>query len=405
MIIKKYLSFITERLGVPDKIIDSATNLYGSILHHFDSKSKDSFWQGRVLSEGEYSVNLPIQIEIADLKFNSVEFGVNLVSHQSDNKVDVISWGVASMPDSVDNYKLYYDKSLIDNINLFINLAITDETEFSDIYDYIKTERPRIIGILSHELKHVYDKYMLGKVFLENVVDYQTWSNTRTGFGPIDEFIYYMYFMSKTESLVRTSELAGELTTLDITKSEFKEFLEESSTYQKLIDIKKFSYEGLKDKLLADVEHIRKLFVDLTDETDEEVIDVALEITYESIVKSAGNKMSDILMLDDPNKQAIRDMEMMIFGMCKDIEFFKKYINKRIFENKEEFFLYWEKILTFEADKVIRKIIKLYDMCKDENVNPLMAKINQRVDGKCIVNPKLYNELIVKTNPIYKAKK
>ena len=399
MIIKKYLSFITERLGVPDKIIDSATNLYDSILSHFNSKSKDT------ISEGEYSVNLPIQIEIADLKFNSVEFGVNLISYQSDNKVDVISWGVASMPDSVDNYKLYYDKDLIDDINLFINLAITDETEFSDIYDYIKTERSKIIGILSHELKHVYDKYMLGKVFLENVVDYQTWSSTRTGFRPIDEFIYYMYFMSKTESLVRTSELAGELTTLDITKSEFKEFLEGTSTYKNLIDIKKFSYQGLKDKLLADVEHIRKLFVDLTDESDEEVIDEALEITYESIVKSAGNKMSDVLMLDDPNRQAIRDMEMMIFGMCKDIEFFKKYINKRIFENKEEFFLYWEKILTFEADKVIRKIIKLYDMCKDESVNPLMAKINQRVDGKCIVNPKLYNELIVKTNPSYKAKK
>ena len=399
MIIKKYLSFITERLGVPDKIIDSATNLYDSILSHFNSKSKDT------ISEGEYSVNLPIQIEIADLKFNSVEFGVNLISYQSDNKVDVISWGVASMPDSVDNYKLYYDKDLIDNINLFINLAITDETEFSDIYDYIKTKRSKIIGILSHELKHVYDKYMLGKVFLENVVDYQTWSSTRTGFRPIDEFIYYMYFMSKTESLVSTSELAGELTTLDITKSEFKEFLEGTSTYKNLIDIKKFSYQGLKDKLLADVEHIRKLFVDLTDESDEEVIDEALEITYESIVKSAGNKMSDVLMLDDPNRQAIRDMEMMIFGMCKDIEFFKKYINKRIFENKEEFFLYWEKILTFEADKVIRKIIKLYDMCKDESVNPLMAKINQRVDGKCIVNPKLYNELIVKTNPSYKAKK
>ena len=399
MIIKKYLSFITERLGVPDKIIDSATNLYDSILSHFNSKSKDT------ISEGEYSVNLPIQIEIADLKFNSVEFGVNLISYQSDNKVDVISWGVASMPDSVDNYKLYYDKDLIDNINLFINLAITDETEFSDIYDYIKTKRSKIIGILSHELKHVYDKYMLGKVFLENVVDYQTWSSTRTGFRPIDEFIYYMYFMSKTESLVRTSELAGELTTLDITKSEFKEFLEGTSTYKNLIDIKKFSYQGLKDKLLADVEHIRKLFVDLTDESDEEVIDSALEITYESIVKSAGNKMSDVLMLDDPDRQAIRDMEMMIFGMCKDIEFFKKYINKRIFENKEEFFLYWEKILTFEADKVIRKIIKLYDMCKDESVNPLMAKINQRVDGKCIVNPKLYNELIVKTNPSYKAKK
>jgi hypothetical protein len=103
MIIKKYLSFITERLGVPDKIIDSATNLYDSILSHFEDKSSDT----STLSESEYSVDLPIQIEIADLKFNSVEFRVNLLSGLDDGtKVDIISWGVASMPDSTKNYKL-----------------------------------------------------------------------------------------------------------------------------------------------------------------------------------------------------------------------------------------------------------------------------------------------------------
>ena len=36
-------------------------------------------------------------------------------------------------------------------------------------------------------------------------------------------------------------------------------------------------------------------------------------------------------------------------------------------------------------------------MCKDEGVNPLMAKINDRVNGQCIVNPKLYNEIVIKS--------
>jgi Icc-related predicted phosphoesterase len=60
---------------------------------------------------------------------------------------------------------------------------------------------------------------------------------------------------------------------------------------------------------------------------------------------------------------------------------------------------------TNDCTKIIRKIIKLYDMCKDDVVNPLMTKINQRVDGKCIVNPKLYDKLVVKTNSKYKTKK
>jgi hypothetical protein len=115
--------------------------------------------------------------------------------------------------------------------------------------------------------------------------------------------------------------------------------------------------------------------------------------------------MKSILRLDDPKLDKMRDLEIKIFGMCKDTEFFKKYLNKIIFNNKEEFFLYCEKKLNFEADKVIRKIIKLYDMCKDDVVNPLMTKINQRVDGKCIVNPKLYDKLVVKPNSKYKTKK
>ena len=34
-------------------------------------------------------------------------------------------------------------------------------------------------------------------------------------------------------------------------------------------------------------------------------------------------------------------------------------------------------------------------MCKDENINPVMLKINDRIDGKCIVNPKLYREVVL----------
>jgi hypothetical protein len=246
---------------------------------------------------------------------------------------------------------------------------------------------------------------MFGKSFLEDIVDYQNWSNTRTGFGAIDEFIYYLYVISKTESLVRPTEIAGELVTSDITKSDFKEFLQQNSTYKNLIDINKFTYEGLKKELIKDIEKVRSLFSDLTDETDEEVVQSALDVTYRMMVGESAEIMSGILRLGDPKLQKMRDLEMKILGMCKDTEFFKKYVGKRIFNNTDEFFLYWEKKLNFESNKVIKKIIKLYDMCKDEEVNPLMAKISNRVDGQCIVNPKLYNELIVKPNMKYTSKK
>ena len=410
MIIKKYVDFINEKMGVPDNIITSATNLYNLILSDFEKRSEDDTTISDMISNGfddEYQINLPITIEVSDLKFNSVELQVGLLPATSleKDKVDVISWGVANMPDRQEKYKLYYDKSLIDKIDMRVNFAIGAEAKFIDICDYLIKDRSHTIGVLSHELKHVYDKYMFGKSFLEDIVDYQTWSNTRTGFGAIDEFIYYLYVISKTESLVRPTEIAGELVTSDITKSDFKEFLQQNSTYKNLITIKNFTYEGLKKELLKDIDKVRNLFSDLTNETDEEVVESALDVTYRMMVGESAEKMADILRLGDPQLQKMRDLEMKILGMCKDTEFFKKYVSKRIFNNTDEFFLYWEKKLNFEANKVIKKIIKLYDMCKDEEVNPLMAKISNRVDGQCIVNPKLYNELIVKPNMKYTVKK
>jgi len=409
MVIKKYVDFINEKMGVPDNIITSATNLYNLILSDFEKRLSDTTISDMIVNgfDDEYQIDLPIQIEIADLKFNSVKLEVGLlpaISLEKD-KVDVISWGVSNMPDKDNDYKLYYDKTLIDKIDMRVNFAISNDAKFSDICDYLIKDKSHTIGILSHELKHTYDKYMFGKSFLEDIVDYQTWSNIRTGFEAIDEFIYYLYVISKTESLVRPTEIAGELVTSDITKSDFKEFLQQNSTYKNLIDINKFTYEGLKKELIKDIEKVRSLFSDLTDETDEEVVQSALDVTYRMMVGESAEIMSGILRLGDPKLQKMRDLEMKILGMCKDTEFFKKYVGKRIFNNTDEFFLYWEKKLNFESNKVIKKIIKLYDMCKDEKVNPLMAKISNRVDGQCIVNPKLYNELIVKPNMKYTSKK
>ena len=400
MIIKKYNDFILERLGVPDNIVDSATKLYELIVDHFSDKSLDT----SNLSEGEYSVNLPIQIEISDLKFKSVEFKVNLLTYDSDEKVDIISWGVSNMPHSVDNYKLVYDKALINDIKLFINFAITDDAKFIDIYDYMGKKRSKTIGILSHELKHVYDKFMFGKSFLEDIIDYGTWSQTRTGFGPIDDFIYYLYVISKTESLVRPSEIAGEILTLDLTKSDFRKFLEENSTYKNLITIKNFTYDGLKKELHEDIENIKKGFIDIEDESDEEIVDAVLDITFDKIIRGQSKSMSDVLRLSEPNSILINNLQIKIFGMCKDIEFFKKYVDKRLFKDKDQFFIFWERKLKFEAEKTIKKITKLYDLCKDDDFNPLMLKINDRVGSHCIVNPELWNKMILKKNSAYKIK-
>ena len=238
----------------------------------------------------------------------------------------------------------------------------------------------------------VYDKYMIGYELLGDIVDYQTFASNRTGFDEIDKFIYLLYVISHTENLVRPSEIAGQIQSSDITKSEFKEFLEGNRLYKELLEIKYWSYNKLKSDLMKDIKNIRSRFDDIPeDETDENVIDFVLNSSYESIVGMSSDTMVDILGLNNKIK--------ILIGKVKDedIDFYNSYISKRIFKNVDEFFLFWEKKLNFEGEKMIKKIAKLYDMCKDDNVNQLMSKINDRVDGQYIVNLQAYNEVILKS--------
>lgn len=396
MIIKKYSEFIVEKMGVPRNIVESATKLYELIIEQF-IKIDSEHDLGTIASVMpnqtiEFKLKIPIKIVISDLEFSTVDFNISVYLNPKYKNVDVISWGVSVNPTSHGDYRIIHDKSLVDSLNLFVNFISDSSNKISDIVTYLKSERSKTIGILSHELKHVYDKYMIGYELLADIVDYQTFASNRTGFDEIDKFIYLLYVVSHTENLVRPSEIAGQIQSSDITKSEFKEFLEENRLYKELLEIKYWSYNKLKSDLMKDIKTIRSRFDDIPEsETDENVIDFVLNSSYESIVGKSSDIMIDILDLDNGIK--------ILMGKIKkeDIDFYNSYISKRTFKNKDEFFLFWEKKLNFEGEKMIKKIAKLYDMCKDDNSNQLMSKINNRVDGQYIVNLKAYNEVILKS--------
>ena len=390
MRIKKYNYFLLEKMGVPSGIVESATNLYELIVSKFEEYPNEDLSTDTDTCYLE--IDLSIDIDISDMKFDTVNFNISVHIDDRFKEVDVASWGVSIKPTSIDNYKLYHDKSSVNSLDLMVNFISDEGNHFSDIANYLRKDRNKTIGILSHELKHVYDKYMIGHELLEDVIDYNTWAKTRTGFEEIDEFIYLLYVISKSESLVRPSEIAGYIQSAGITKSEFGDFLKDNRLYGELLKIKKWSYDNLKKSLINNISNIRNRFQSIPeDESDEDVVQVVLNNCYESIVGRSSELAEDILGLNNTIK--------ILTGKIKDedVEFYDNYISKRIFKNKDEFFFYWQKKLNFEGDKVIKKISKLFDMCKDDNPNPLMAKINDRVNGQCIVNPKLYNEYVLKT--------
>ena len=399
MKISRYNQFILERLGVPEGIVESAKKLYAEILIKYDRCDANELLLDYPDKSIEYSIDIPLQINVNQLVATDVKFTFTIEPILNPNlklasKVDVASWGVSVRPTDVKDRAFHHqpkvksgDKIIIDSLQLMATFVSTDKGTFGEISNLLKSTKDKTIGVLAHELKHVYDKYMFGKEYFDEIIDYATFANVRSGVEPVDEFIYNLYVISKSENLVRPSEVAGQIETIGITKSEFGKFLEELRLYKELKEIKHWSYQGMRDSIRLDLPNIRKKIQGIPDdEPDEDIIDFVCEMTYKSLTQEMSKKMEDILGLGN------------IVGLLtgkvphENIDFYNKYMKQRTYNSYREFFAFWEKKLNFEGDKMIRKISKLYDMCKDDVINTLMTKISGR---QCIVNPVLHNQLVL----------
>jgi hypothetical protein len=205
---------------------------------------------------------------------------------------------------------------------------------------------------------------------------------------PLNDFSYYLYFISKIESLVRTTEISTELDLMGVTKKQFLNFLLKNRTYKLLKDIQNFSFGNLKNNLLEYIKEIEKIFdeieIDYSDMSDSEKVDEILRLY---VVNFSNKKFKDYLryMTD-----SFMD-DILGFSEKKEnwIEKYKRTISK--YENNEiKFFENSEKLFKFVSTKMIKKISKLYDMLSEKTVS------------ESIHNPELYsiinknNERIIK---------
>jgi hypothetical protein len=326
MRIKNYNHFLLEKMGVPTNIVESATNLFDVILNSFRDNQTSDINPDTVTNELELFTEFDVDIKINELYFDKVRFKIGLQFNNNFTEIKTTHWGVMVPPSGQSEYAILFDYDSIRNMVLQVNFLTPYGTTFGELGDYIESERTKTIGILSHELKHIYDKYKFGKEFISDIADYSTWANVRTGFPPIDEFIYFIYVITKAENLVRPAEIAGQLETLNIYKSEFKEFIESTKIYKELIKIKRFRFQDLKDELMRDMPLIRQAFGDIPEgETDEDVLNVVLNITTDTIIESQVEKMKDILDLENTIK--------IITGKIRkaDVDYYEKYVNKRYF--------------------------------------------------------------------------
>jgi hypothetical protein len=376
VITENQLKLITEALGVPENILDAADMLYDIVEK--DIKSIDSV-------EDEYEFDGDIEFELGDkkkVKIDSYELKVNIEEIEDQEGVlDIISMGMGgSFGFNRDVYMKETEPST--TLELSITFAVGENWRPEQLIQKMEEERDEHVSSLAHEIKHKYDKQSKQFGLMGPDADYQaTQRRGNLGIPVIDRVFYrYMYYIHAIENLVRPTEVAYSMKRKNITKSQFKEFLENNRVYTELLEIKNFSFDDFITQLKEQEERLDKLIEHVNEDpsnmTIDEKINRVLEITYIDLVNNrmelftimTEHAMDDFLRFGSQLGLLPSNAEEKVKQLEKTDKIRNKFLSQTIkyqknptkfFENEFERFQY-------VANKMLKKISKLYAMAKDD---------------------------------------
>jgi predicted CopG family antitoxin len=407
VITESQLRIITEALGVPDNILDAADMLYDVVEQ--DIKTINTI-------QDEYDFDGEINFELGDkkkIKIDSYTLTVKIeeIEDEGGGVLDIISMGMESgFGFNRDVYMKETESST--TLELSITFAVGENWEPEELIQKMEEERDEHVSSLSHEIKHKYDKQSKQFGLMGLDAEYQATQRRGTfGIPAIDSVFYrFMYYIHAIENLVRPTEVAYSMRRKNITKSQFKEFLENNKVYKELLEIKNFSFDDFISQLKEQEERLDKLLehvgYDPSNMTIDEKIKKVLEFVYIDLVN---NKMDLFVEMTTHSNDNFLQMaldigllppnaEKNIEGIKKTNEIRQKFLNYVIKyqKNPTKFFENEFKNFNFVANKMLKKISKLYAMAKDDKqvsesiINwELHQKIMEKKYGKRKIETKI----------------
>ena len=368
----KLISRLNEALGVPEGILEVAERIYDKIVKtDFKYNIVEDFED----TSGDRNViNNPFKI--GDLTFKKISILINVMPHHKADVVDYNGMSIPSQAEMVGIGKLKNVKqdSLVVIFNFYCPGDEYGDPTMSDrkIKDEIKKllikGKNKFTASVAHELKHGYDT---NKTPYENILNrskYQT--SSKFSRFPVYEisYIYFLsYFVSVSETLVRPTEVMSLIRSRQITKKDFLNFIKNNETYKTLNKIRSLTFEKFYNRLLGNIDIIKQTIsnlerdlgyeVDITDKSDEEIVDIFLEIVKDlfddhsmDFIKSLTfNSGEDGLISNFENQMKyLINMSNKVRKNISGKEYFKSEI-----ENNAK-----------KANLVIRKLAKLYAMAK-----------------------------------------
>jgi len=382
---------LNEALGVPEGILDAASDLYEIVMY---------FIKGIYDKREEYVFNRSVDLTIADYHINSLDLHV-MVEHipEYEGKPEIAGMGMGQ--NFTYNKKVQLKVQILDKeIELHITFIVGDEWETEDLYERFIRDRVETESTLAHELKHKYDKQKKQTDLMGRDAEYQTYSkgNLRFGIPEIDQkFMRYNYFMQAAESLVRPTELSSRMRQMKITKSQFLNFLKEDKAFKEIMDIRDYSFEKLVDGLKEQMDRVDAL-LDHLGQYDENMsenrkIEIVLHLLYLNLVN---NTIEYFDKMTSTPFDAIKSLFNQTFGggmlgVDEDEENLnkvrQKFINYLTKYEKNPIMFFKDRCeqLSYDANKIIKRLGKLYAMAEDDqpmNESILNWELHQKLMEK-----------------------
>jgi hypothetical protein len=267
-------------------------------------------------------------------------------------------------------------------LELTITFAVGENWEPEGLIQKMEEERDEHVSSLAHEIKHKYDKQSKKFGLMGPDADYQaTQRRGHFGIPAIDRVFYrYMYYIHAIENLVRPTEVAYSMKRKNISKSKFLDFLQTNRVFRELVEIKNFTFDDFISQLKEQEERLDKLIEhvgeDPSNMTVDEKINQVLEIAYIDLVNNrmelfmimTEHAMDDFLKFGSQLGLLPSGAEEKVKQLEKTDEIRRKFLSQtmKYEKNPKKFFEDEFEKFNYVANKMLKKISKLYAMAKDD---------------------------------------
>lgn len=379
IITESQLRLLNEIVGVPNNILEAAEKLYNEVEKHVKSINT---------KEDEYEFNGRLDVDLGEKKKIQVtDYKLTVKTEEIENyegKPDISSMGVLQA--------FMFDRKILMKVSektakleLVINFVVGKNWEPYELFEEIENDKVNQVASLAHELKHKYDKQVKPFSLIGKDAKYQAIQTAGTfGIPAIDrKFFRYAYFTTGIENLVRPTEVASQMKSQNIKKSEFEEFTKTQRVFKELTEIKNYTFEKFVEDIKSNMERVDALLdyigEDYSEMTDDEKIKSVLDLVYINIA----NRRAEIFMnmtsdsMDDLIKMTslFGQVPSVLIKKAKELEktdeVRRKFLSSISKHQNNPIKFFEEEIENFSyvANKMLKRLVKLYSIAKDEDVN------------------------------------